>query len=259
MTLPDRWFDAISERHSYRSYSDKPIEPNKLEQLTQTCSDFSLTEARAVVVEESFEPVSRGIVGAYGKITGAPAYMAFIGDSSLPFFQQLTGYVGEGCVLEAVTLGLSTCWVGGFFHPQIVSSHIALKETERILAVTPVGYRTEELTRKDRLFKKIAGSHKRKALAELTSGLPEKDWPSWVRSGLEAARVAPSAVNRQPWRFHVEDSAVTMSVDSGKDEYKIPKRLDCGIAMLHFRLGARHAGHTGRWENLELPQVAQFA
>lgn len=259
MDLPDRWYGAISERHSYRSFIDKPIEPDKLEGLEKTCADFSPGGARAVVVRQGFGAVSRGLVGSYGSITGAPAYAAFIGDTTHPDWRQMSGFLGEGIVLEAVGLGLSTCWVGGFFRPGVVAGQIELAETEQVLAVTPLGYRTGELTRKDRLFKSAARSRKRKPFSDLVSGLEAKDWPDWVRSGLEAARTAPSAVNRQPWRFLVEPNAVTLSVDSGKDDYRIPKRLDCGIAMLHFELGARHAGHPVRWESLPLPGVARFS
>ncbi|MHB0915345.1 MAG: nitroreductase family protein [Thermoleophilia bacterium] len=258
MELPDHWHGAISERHSYRSFIDQPIEPEKLEQLEKTSVDFAPGGARAVIVRSGFDAVSRGIVGAYGSITGAPAYATFIGDTTHPAWRQMCGYLGEGVVLEAVALGLSTCWVGGFFRPGVVAGHVELTGSEKVLAVTPLGYRTGELTRKDRLFKAAARSRKRKPLSEMVSGLPEKDWPDWVRSGLEAARVAPSAVNRQPWRFLVEPDAVTLSVDSGKDDYRIPKRLDCGIAMLHFELGARHADYQGSWKRLELPAVARF-
>jgi hypothetical protein len=36
-------------------------------------------------------------------------------------------------------------------------------------------------------------------------------------------------------------------IDKGRDTYKISRRLDCGIAMLHLELGARHAGINGNW------------
>ena len=62
-----------------------------------------------------------------------------------------------------------------------------------------------------------------------------------------AARLAPSAVNRQPWRFVCGDRSISVSLDKKRDTYKISRRLDCGIAMLHLELGARHAGAAGLW------------
>ena len=86
--------------------------------------------------------------------------------------------------------------------------------------------------------------HKRKLLKELVERVPNK---KWQHEALEAARLAPSAVNRQPWRFSFDDRSITIDPDSGRDSYKISRRLDCGIAMLHLELGARNEGVHGRW------------
>jgi len=51
--------------------------------------------------------------------------------------------------------------------------------------------------------------------------------------------------------------AVTIFTDSDKNGWKISRRLDCGIAMLPFELGARAAGLAGGWEFREAPEVAR--
>jgi len=101
-------------------------------------------------------------------------------------------------------------------------------------------------------------NHKRKPLSALVTGLKETELPDWTRSALEAARLAPSAINRQPWSFHVEPDSITVSVRGAGPEFKVSKRLDCGIAMLHLELGALNCGVQGGWEFLEAPRVAQF-
>ncbi len=118
--------------------------------------------------------------------------------------------------------------------------------------------KTKKYTLEEKILAGLASGHKHKPLTELCSGLPRKKWPGWIECGLEAARLAPSAVNRQPWRFQIEANSVTISVDSEKNTYNIPKRLDCGIAMLHFELGAYVHGIKGKWEFLNTPQVAKF-
>jgi hypothetical protein len=47
-----------------------------------------------------------------------------------------------------------------------------------------------------------------------------------------------------------------VSVDGPDGRY--PKALDCGIAMLHFELGALTNGGVGGWELLEAPDVARY-
>lgn len=51
-------------------------------------------------------------------------------------------------------------------------------------------------------------------------------------------------------------NTITVAVDNLHDTYNIPKRLDCGIAMLHLELGALAAGVTGTWEFLLPPRAA---
>jgi hypothetical protein len=102
-------------------------------------------------------------------------------------------------------------------------------------------------------------THRRKPLEGMCSGLPAAEWPGWMRASLEAARVAPSAVNRQPWRFHVQPNSITLSMDNRPSfDFYISKRLDCGIAMLHIEVAALNEGVGGEWELLNDPQVGRF-
>ena len=73
---------------------------------------------------------------------------------------------------------------------------------------------------------------------------------------MELARIAPSATNRQPWRFAREDDGSVRLFFEGSDTPVISKRLDCGIAMLHFELGAREMGASGSWRLLSGRDVA---
>jgi hypothetical protein len=55
----------------------------------------------------------------------------------------------------------------------------------------------------------------------------------------------------------MEAGAAIVGYDS-PDARVISKRLDCGIAMLHFELGALKSGVPGAWEPLDDPDVARF-
>jgi len=182
-------------------------------------------------------------------------YIAFIGEMSSPRVQEAAGYTGEGIILEATAVGFATCWVGGFFRPESVRSQIDIREGERVLSVTPVGYAPPEKTRQEKIMSGLVKSRSRKPLTKLVGG---EAAALWMEKALEAARLAPSAQNRQPWRFRVEKDAVVIAVDKSFSTSSISKRLDCGIAMLHFELGALAAGAQGRWEILPSPDVARF-
>lgn len=252
------WYQAIQGRVSRRSFKADPISDDVIARLDRLCLQFRFTEARAELVLDAPGAIFKGAIGPYGKIKGAPAYLAFIGDIGFPNYKEKVGYLGEGFILEATLLGLSTCWVGGFFRPEAVARRIHIDPGEKVLAVTPLGYSKQGYTLEEKLLSGMAGSRQRKELSELTGGLPPGEWPGWVRAALQAARLAPSAVNRQPWRFRIEPDQITVSVDSLQDSYHIPKRLDCGIAMMHLELGAMAAGVSGKWDYLKGQEVAVF-
>ena len=261
MDIPfSRWHSAIKKRRSRRHFElNRPIESDKLAALDAICEQFRpFPQARSCLVTEPVKDVFKGIVGSYGKIKGAPAFIAFIGDMDHPFVQEEVGYTGEGVILEATALGLNTCWVAGFFRPETVSSLIEVKSNERVLAVTPVGYARKFESWEERLMTGFGRTHNRLSLSKMVSGLSMEEWPDWVKASLQAARLAPSAVNRQPWGLNVEDDGIRIVVRTAGPEFSISKRLDCGIAMLHIEAAALDSGCVGEWKFLQPPQVAKF-
>ena len=176
-----------------------------------------------------------------------------------PFVQEEVGYTGEGIILEATALGLNTCWVAGFFRPESVASLIEIGSKERILAVTPVGYARKFESLEEKLMTGFGRTHKRLSISRLVNGIEIVKWPEWARASLEAAGLAPSAINRQPWGFDVQDGSITVYVRTGGPEFNISKRLDCGIAMLHIEVAALNCGVRGDWQFLKAPQVARFS
>jgi hypothetical protein len=261
MDIPySRWHLAIEKRRSRRHFDPNlPIAPEVLTALDKVCNQFApFPHARSRLVTESTESVFKGIIGSYGKVKDTPAFIAFIGNMDDPFVQEEVGYTGEGIILEATALGLDTCWVAGFFKPGIVTSLLEVSDRERVLAVTPVGYARKFESWEEKLMTGFGRSHNRVALSKLVRGLPRERWPDWVNVSLEAARLAPSAANRQPWSFDVQDDGITVFVRTRGPGFNVSKRLDCGIAMLHLEVAAVDSGCKGEWEFLASPQVAKF-
>ena len=130
-----------------------------------------------------------------------------------------------------------------------------LSADERVFAVTPLGFVRKALTAKDAFYRMAAGSNRRKPLDKIVKG---EILHSWQDQAVAAARLAPSASNRQPWRFIMGAHSITVRTDALKNGRRFPRRLDCGIAMLHIELGARAAGARGIWTRLTAPDVARF-
>ncbi|MCJ7488330.1 MAG: nitroreductase family protein, partial [Candidatus Aminicenantes bacterium] len=218
----ESWSLAIASRISRRSFAVEAPGEALLARLERVCREFRpFPEARAALVREPVDEVAAGIIGGYGRVSGAPCYLAFIGQMDSARVQECVGYTGEALVLEATSLGLSTCWVGGLFKPGVASARLGLGENEKVVCISPVGYPKAKPSLTDRIFKAIAGSAHRKSLEELMAGgrVPA----GGLKPALEAARLSPSANNRQPWRFRTDARAVTIFTDNDKKEWKISR------------------------------------
>jgi len=256
MEIPaESWYNAIFLRHSQRKYSGEIPDESVTLGIEKICKEFTpFPGVRSVLVREPANDVFKGAVGQYFfKVTEAPYYIAFIGDMTETNVQASAGYIGEGVILEATSQGLNTCWVGGFFKRESVMKQIDLNNNEQILAITPIGYSKEEADRVGNSPKE----YRRKDLNELIIS-EERKSEDWITPSLKAARLAPSAGNRQPWRFSISEDSITISSSSKREGFGVSRRLDCGIAMLHFELGALVNGCKGRWEFLESPKIARY-
>ncbi len=268
------WAAAVVVRHSARTFTGETVATTKLQRLEALCDGFPAPEvARVVVVRDVPDIVFTGFVGSYGRVLGAPSALLMVGTETARSVQEGVGYLGEAVILEATSLGLGTCWVAGFFDKTVASTLVPLATGERVLAISPLGHAAPRARAGERMMRRVVRAHKRKPAEEIAPTFDQESWPAWAAEGVRLARVAPSAVNRQPWRFELDKDTsppglstdsersarvVTISVVTGGPEGNIPRRLDCGIAMLHFEVGARLMGASGRWESLEAPEVARY-
>lgn len=247
----DEFVTAARERKSRRSFDGTHIPEETLDGLGEFLGRLCTSEgARVHLIRLAPENVFSGIVGSYGRISGAPSALAFINQASDPHASEEIGYLGEAAVLEATRLGLGTCWVGGFFNPGRVAKLVEMRGGEEVRAISPLGYARSTLSTAERSLYRVKPDKRkpRKPLEEIAPGFGT--WPEWARDGVAIARLAPSAYNRQPWRFRDEGGRIVVSID-GPDTPKTSKRIGCGIGMLNFEVGARRAGVSGHWELLE--------
>ena len=254
-----QWRDAIRHRRSRRSFDGSPAPADALAALEALAEEARVPHARAVVLPEAPQSIFAGVLGSYGGISGAHSALAFVGDGSHEADAWI-GYVGEALVLEATHLGLGTCWVGGLFNGHVAARLAGASAGERVYAISPLGTPIDHVTLKERVLMGGAHAKRRSECEAIAPGCA--DWPAWAGAALPPVQVAPSAMNRQPWRFALDGDGSTLDLSyEGDLGLRVTKRLDCGIAMLHAELGMAEAGVTGRWEVLgadAAPQVARF-
>ena len=210
--------EAIYARHSVRRYIDRPICEETERQLREEinrCNGESGLRIQLI----TGEPEAFGsILAHYGLFKGVRNYIAIVGRDTKELPGK-AGYYGERIVLKAQMLGLNTCWVAATYSKR--KSRIAVAEGERIVCVIAVGYgATQGRPHRNRPMKSLCRVEKEPA-------------PDWFCRGVEAAMLAPTAVNRQQFCITWTGETVKAQATAGG-----LANLDLGIVKYHFEVGA---------------------
>lgn len=209
--------EAMKERHSVRQYMEKPLGPEVIRALEQeilACNQESGLHIQLVTNEpKAFD----GFMAHYGKFSGVTNYIAMIGKKGADL-EETCGYYGERLVLLAQTLGLNTCWVAMTYSK--IKTAFTVGKGEKLCIVIALGY-----------GKNQGVAHKSKSAEAVMK--TDQPAPDWFKKGVEAALLAPTAMNQQKFLFTLEGNRV--SAKAGMGFYS---KIDLGIAKYHFEIGA---------------------
>jgi hypothetical protein len=245
--------EAILQRHSVRTYTGEPLDDATRQKIKEYIAGLrppfgAVCRIEVVSSPATSEPVK---LGTYGSISGATDYLALVVTGDEPLFEAGAAYIFEQLVLFCTSLGLGTCWLGGFFSRDGFSKRLKLGPGERLRIVSPVGHAADKphlslLT--------IFGGIKPKPRKPFGANFFYRRFNTSLTSEqagcyftpLEMVRLAPSANNKQSWRvvrgegvFHFYSSA-----SFGFDH------IDLGIALCHFEQTCIEQGLAGHFEVL---------
>ena len=208
--------EAMKARHSVRSYMDKPIEGETLEALEKIIDECNRESGLNIQLVRS-EPMAFGSgLAHYGKFAGVKNYLALVGKKGKQLDEKC-GYYGEKIVLAAQALGLNTCWVGLTFKK--VPDVFKVADGEKLVMVIAVGYGATQGT-----------AHKSKDASAVSRA---ENAPEWFKKGVEAALLAPTAMNQQKFLLMLHGDQVSAKAGLGPFS-----KVDLGIVKYHFELGA---------------------
>ncbi len=204
--------EIMKRRHSVRQYDNRIIEPEKRTILNELAENINKENDLSIEIVYDEPKCFDSMLAHHGKFSGVKNYIALIGKKSETLDEKL-GYYGEQLVLKAQELGLNTCWVA-MTHGK---SKAKIGKGEKLVCLIAFGYGLSNGT-----------AHKSKALEELCnykSGMPE-----WFLKGMEAAMLAPTAMNQQKFFFELTPTG-KVKATCGKGFYS---KLDFGIVKYHF-------------------------
>ena len=206
---------AMRERHTVRRYADKPIPADivqKLEERIALDNDTYGTAVKLMVDDARAFNAALKLVLA----KGVRNYLILSGDDA-PDLEERLGWCSADIMLYAQELGLNSWWVGGTFSRGAVSKLVAGK---KVVGIVALGYGATQ-----------GKPHKSKTPDQVSEYKGEA--PIWFKEGVEAALLAPTALNRQAFRIEGEGDRVSIIYEKGAFS-----GADLGLVKYHFEAGA---------------------
>lgn len=215
--------EAVKARHAVRSYTDKKIEPETEEELRRLIDTYNKESGLHMQLFTNEPEAFGGMMAHYGKFSGCTDYIAMVGPKGA---EENCGYYGEKLVLKAQQLGLNSCWVAMTYKKS--KAPCVIEKGEKLHLVIAIGYGETQGT-----------AHSTKPMQQLCD--LQGNMPDWFAHGMEAAMLAPTAMNQQKFKLSLKDNVVQAKALRG-----FYTKIDLGIVKCHFEIGA---GETAfRWE-----------
>ena len=208
----EKTLELMKRRHSVRQYFRKKIEEEKRKELNALADTLNRQSGLHMQVIYDEPDCYESMKAHYGKIYGVSNYIALVGKKG-PELDEKAGYYGEQMVLKAQELGLNTCWTAlthGKTRAQIGSD-------EKLVCVIALGYGANQ-----------GKPHKSRPVSQVCNW--SDDYPEWVKTGIEAALLAPTAINQQKFYFTIENGSVSARVKG----FGFCSQIDLGIVKYHF-------------------------
>ena len=209
--------EAMQARHSVRQYKDQPLSVEVIAALQEEIAACNRESGLHIQLVTNESRAFDGFMAHYGKFSGVTSYLALIGNKG-PELDEKCGYFGQRLVLKAQQLGLNTCWVAMSYTK--IKTAFTVDKGEKLCVVIALGYgATQGVPHKTKPFSQVAKA--------------DGQMPDWFKNGVEAALLAPTAMNQQKFLLTLKGDKV--SAKAGRGFYT---KLDLGIVKYHFELGA---------------------
>lgn len=227
--------ETIRERHSVREYDGKPLaqaEFDALGALVEECARESGLDIQLV----GDNPEVFNVIARFGLIRGCRTHVAFVvdddkaGDATRAAVDEAIGYWGQKIVLAAQDMGLNTCWCALCSRKK---SRADVAPGKKVRLVIAAGHgKTQSFPRKTKSIGALSSVECAKA-------------PAWFAAAMEAAQLAPTAMNNQDFKITLLSDGKTVRIDAPQSGLNV---IDKGIVRRNFEIAANEAGSDWRWE-----------
>jgi nitroreductase len=209
-------YSSIFQRKSSRKYDMQPLSEKMLEEIEEAVKGFEPLYPD-IKLEHRYAKKAKGQF-----FVKAPHYLVISGQGSEGELEAV-GFLYQQLVLWLDARGIGSVWLGS-------TKDAEAEDTSKDIIVLAFGNTMEDVHRGRDGFK-------RKPIDEITND-PED-------VSIQAAHLAPSGINLQPWYFEKEADRVLLYEQKMKAPVSLMYKLadlDVGIALCHFALACKEQG-----------------
>lgn len=235
------FYDMAKSRRSVRTFDGKAVNPEIIDDLRSFIDKISNPyniEVTFEILDAKENKLSSPV------LAGEKVYIAAKVQKQ-EHAEEAYGYSFEAVLMHAHELGLGTVWIGGTMPRDKFEAAAKVSDNEIMPCVSPLGVTADKMSIKEGLMRKGVKADTRidfdKLFYDSDFNNPLNEDVARVRSlweALEAVRIAPSAVNKQPWRVVIDGNSAHFYEKkdksfAGHGDYDLQK-VDIGIALYHF-------------------------
>ena len=202
--------NTIFKRKSSRNYNDEPITDDEINDLKNFIVNAKSLDSS---IKTDYDLLTQSEVSTRMRWQ-APMYIAIYSEEA-PNYKVNAGFIYQQVDLYLQSKGLGSCWIG-MGKPK--------NPRKDLKFVILIGFGKSD----DSIYREL-NEFKRKSIEEITN-VPSDD--------LECARLAPSAINSQPWYFKKNDKEYEVySIKHNFIKARVLGKLnpiDMGIVLAHL-------------------------
>ena len=262
--------ETIRERHSVREYDGRPLAQAELDALGAVVGECA-RESGLDIQLVGDNPEAFNVIARFGLIRGCLTHIAFVVDDGKASdatsgtntaaeaaatgtatgaaadgvaetgcaemrgarrtaVDEAIGYWGQKIVLAAQDMGLNTCWCALCSRKK---SRAVVAPGKKVRLIIAVGHgKTQGFPRKTKSIGALSSVECAKA-------------PAWFAAAMEAAQLAPTAMNNQNFKITLLSDGKTVCIEAPQGGLNV---IDEGIVRRNFEIAANEAGADWRWE-----------
>ncbi|MCR5657342.1 MAG: nitroreductase [Butyrivibrio sp.] len=248
------FLELAKSRKSVRTFDKAKLSDevlNELKQYTRNISNPYDLPVKFVFLDKDENDLSSPV------LSGEKTYVSGVIKKS-EHAAEAFGYSFEDFIMHAHENNIATVWIGAAMPRDKFELATGLAANDLMPCMTPIGYAAKKKSLKETLMRKGVKADSRKNFIDLffmddfSNPMSEdKAEELGLKDALVSVQVAPSAVNKQPWRIVITDNAAHFYIKHDKGfetpDYDV-QRIDMGIALYHFEKELLSEGKEVKFE-----------